>query len=65
MLMSGVPANVGVFFGRVNNRPEGWYWTDAENLTKVTGPFETKAEAVENARQSLGFSNIQHQQSHD
>jgi hypothetical protein len=25
--MASVPPNIGVFFGRVNNRPEGWYWT--------------------------------------
>jgi hypothetical protein len=60
--MASVPANIGVFFGRVNHRPDGWYWTAAENPTKITGPFETKAEAVENARQSVAFS---HQQSHD
>jgi hypothetical protein len=60
--MEGLPANIGVFFGRVDKRSEGWYWTDAESPTKVTGPFETKAQAAENARQSLGLS---HQQSHD
>jgi hypothetical protein len=60
--MKELPANIGVFFGRGDKRPEGWYWTAAESPTKMTGPFETKAQAAENARHSLRFS---HQQSHD
>ena len=59
--MSSLPVNVGVFFGRVNNRLEGWYWAEA-STAKITGPFETKEEAVENALQSLGLS---HRQSHE
>jgi hypothetical protein len=54
--MEELPTNIGVFFGRVDKRSEGWYWTDAESPTKITGPFETKAQAAENARQSLGLS---------
>jgi hypothetical protein len=53
--MAGLSANIGVFFGRVNNRPDGWYWTDT-STTKITGPFETKEQAVEDALQSLRTS---------
>jgi hypothetical protein len=60
--MEELPTNIGVFFGRADKRPEGWYWTNTESPTKITGPFETKAQAVENALQSLALS---HQQSHD
>jgi hypothetical protein len=42
--MSNVPSNVGVFFGR----SEGWYWVEASTNTPK-GPFETKAQAIENA----------------
>jgi hypothetical protein len=54
--MSAVPTNVGVFFGQIDKRAEGWYWTDtrSEKLTgAIRGPFETKEQAVENALQSL------------
>jgi hypothetical protein len=60
--MKELPAKIAVFFGRVDERSEGWYWTDAESPTKVTGPFETRVQAAENARQSLGLS---HQQTDD
>jgi hypothetical protein len=55
-LMSAVPTNVGVFFGQVDKRAEGWYWTDAQSEKlrgAIRGPFETKELAVEDALQSL------------
>jgi hypothetical protein len=54
--MSSVPANVGVFFGHVDKRAEGWYWADAQSEKlrgAIRGPFETKELAVEDALQSL------------
>jgi hypothetical protein len=45
--MSSVPSSVGVFFGRAKGS-EGWYWVDAPTKTPK-GPFETKAQAIENA----------------
>jgi hypothetical protein len=51
-IMSSVPTNVGVFFGQVDKRAEGWYWADAqsEKLKRATrGPFETKELAVKDA----------------
>jgi hypothetical protein len=30
-IMSAVPTNVGVFFGQVDKRAEGWYWTGAQS----------------------------------
>jgi hypothetical protein len=54
--MSAVPTNVGVFFGQVDKRAEGWYWAGAqiEKLRgAIRGPFETKEQAAENALQSL------------
>jgi hypothetical protein len=51
--MSSVPSNFGVFFGKRNRGAEGWYWTDGSINQKrkaaITGPFETKQKAVENA----------------
>jgi hypothetical protein len=38
----------GVFFGRADKRSEGWYWADASTKAP-NGPFETKAQAIENA----------------
>jgi hypothetical protein len=29
-IMSAVPTNVGVFFGQVDKRAEGWYWAGAQ-----------------------------------
>jgi hypothetical protein len=53
--MGSVPSNVGVFFGKANRRTAGWYWTEAAISQKrkalITGPFETKEQAVENAAQ--------------
>jgi hypothetical protein len=54
--MSAVPTNVGVFFGQVDKRAEGWYWADAQSEKlrgAIRGPFETKELAVEDALQSL------------
>ena len=46
--MSSVPLNVGVFFGKTDKQSEGWYWVDV--LTKSPkGPFETKAQAIDDA----------------
>jgi hypothetical protein len=48
--MSAVPTNVGVFFGRVDKRAEGWYWAGAQSEKlrgAIRGPFETKKLAVE------------------
>ena len=50
--MSNVPSNVGVFFGKTDKRSEGWYWVDA-SAKAPKGPFQTKAQAIENAIQSL------------
>ena len=53
--MGSVPSNVGVFFGKANRKAAGWYWTEAAISQKrkalITGPFETKEQAVENAAQ--------------
>jgi hypothetical protein len=55
-IMSAVPTNVGVFFGQVDKRAEGWYWAhpQSEKLRgAIRGPFETKQLAVEDALQSV------------
>jgi hypothetical protein len=55
-IMSAVPTNVGVFFGQVDKRAEGWYWTGAQSeklREAIRGPFETKDLAVEDALRSL------------
>jgi hypothetical protein len=46
--------NDAVFFGKVDSRPSGWYWTaiaDAQipHSGSMVGLFEIKAEAVEDA----------------
>jgi hypothetical protein len=56
--MSNLPVNVAVFFGKVDKRASGWYWTpisDAQipHSGSIVGPFETKAEAVEDANQKM------------
>jgi hypothetical protein len=52
--MSAVPTNVGVFFGQVDKRPKGWYWTDTRSdKSAIRGPFESKEQAIENALQNL------------
>ena len=55
--MSSLPVNVAVFFGKVDKRSSGWYWTsivDTEipHSGSMVGPFETKAEAVEDTNQA-------------
>jgi hypothetical protein len=55
--MSNLPVNVAVFFGKVDKRPSGWYWTPISegqilNSGSLAGPFETKAAAVEDAHQA-------------
>jgi hypothetical protein len=61
--MGGVPAEVGVFFGKPDKASGGWYWTDASTSQKrkaaITGPFETKEKAVGNALQSLAAGKLQ------
>jgi hypothetical protein len=55
-IMSAVPTNVGVFFGQVDKRAEGWYWADAQSEKlrgAIRGPFETKELAAEDALQSV------------
>jgi hypothetical protein len=55
--MSSLPVNVAVFFGKVDKRPSGWYWTPISegqipNSGSIAGPFETKAAAIEDANQA-------------
>ena len=54
--MTAVPTNVGVFFGQVDKRAEGWYWAGAQSEKlrgAIRGPFETKELAIEDALRSL------------
>jgi hypothetical protein len=54
--MTNLPANVAVFFGKVDKRPSGWYWTPVSDALpqsgSIAGPFETKAAAVEDAHEA-------------
>jgi hypothetical protein len=55
--MSILPVNVAVFFGKVDKRPSGWYWTaiseeQIPHSGSIAGPFETKAAAIEDAHQA-------------
>ena len=56
--MTSMQAKFAVFYGKVDQKREpGWYWTGVpepgEHLTgPYTGPFETKAAAVEDAHQA-------------
>jgi hypothetical protein len=55
------PTNVGVFFGHVDKRAEGWYWADAQSEKlrgAIRGPFETKQLAVEDVLQNLARFNF-------
>ena len=50
--------NIAVFFGRVDKRLSGWYWTPtSEKLILksglIAGPFETKAAASEDASTTI------------
>jgi hypothetical protein len=58
--MGNLPANVGVFFGKTDKRSKGWYWIDASNREKsaITGPFETKEQAIENAIRSIAARQV-------
>ena len=62
--MSNLPVNVAVFFGKVDKRPSGWYWTAISNpqipfIWAIAGPFETKAQAIENAVLSVNTAHEQ------
>ena len=56
--MTSVQAKFALVFGKVDERPSGWYWTEApedvDELPKgpFTGPFETQADAIEHAVRS-------------
>jgi hypothetical protein len=55
--MSSLPVNVAVFFGKVDKRPSGWYWTPISeghipDSGSIAGPFVTKAAAIEDAHQA-------------
>jgi hypothetical protein len=54
--MSRLPVNVVVFFGKVDKRPSGWYWTPISETVphsgSIVGPFGTKTDAVEDANQA-------------
>jgi hypothetical protein len=55
-IMSAVPTTIGVFFGQVDKRAEGWYWAhpQSEKLRgAIRGPFETKQLAVADALLSV------------
>jgi hypothetical protein len=61
--MGNLPANTGecgVFFGKTDKRSKGWYWIDASNREKsaITGPFETKEQAIENAIRSIAARQV-------
>ena len=53
-----IRAKVAVFYGKVDQkRDPGWYWTRVPGPGEplkgpYSGPFETKAEAVEDANQA-------------
>jgi hypothetical protein len=56
-MMNNVPVTVAVFFGKVDKRPSGWYWTPISDgqiphSGSIAGPFETKAAAVDDAQQA-------------
>jgi hypothetical protein len=56
--MTSIQSKFAVFYGRVDERASGWYWTEApedvDELPKgpFTGPFETKSDAIEHAIRS-------------
>jgi DNA mismatch repair ATPase MutS len=67
--MGSVPSGVAVFYGQVDKRSKGWYWTDTvkseETKAPITGPFETKEQAVENALQSAAGRQTMNQMLHE
>jgi hypothetical protein len=60
--MSSLPVNVAVFFGKVDKRPSGWYWAPISEAVphsgSIVGPFETKADAVEDANRAAAVSMV-------
>jgi hypothetical protein len=55
--MTDVQGRFAVFFGKVDRRPQGWYWTGTPEVGEdfkgpITGPFESKADAIEHAIRS-------------
>jgi hypothetical protein len=55
--MTGIQPKFAVFYGKVDERPSGWYWAATSEPEKpfiwpIAGPFETKAAAVEDAHQA-------------
>jgi hypothetical protein len=58
--MTGIQTKIAVFYGEVDQkRGPGWYWTAVARPGEppkgsYTGPFETKADAVEHAVRSGG-----------
>lgn len=64
--MSRIPSNLGVFYGQFDKRSKGWYWTDTVKSEKskatITGPFETKEQAVENALQRVAARQTMNQE---
>jgi hypothetical protein len=65
--MTSIQAKFAVFYGTVDERPSGWYWTGApDDLDEppkgpITGPFETKADAMEHAIRRLPATTSQRQ----
>ena len=54
--------NVAVFFGKLDKRRPGWYWTPISETIphsgSMVGPFETKADAVEDANHATVTSTV-------
>jgi hypothetical protein len=55
--MTSIQAKFAVFYGKVDERPAGWYWTGAPAVDEpfqepITGPFESRADAIEHAIRS-------------
>jgi len=59
-LAINIRAKFAVFYGKADQKCDpGWYWTSVPGPGEplkgpYNGPFETKAEAVEDANQALG-----------
>jgi hypothetical protein len=55
--MTDVQGRFAVFFGKVDRRPPGWYWTNApevgEHVGPITGPSETKADTIKHGVAAL------------
>jgi hypothetical protein len=55
--MAVIQAKIAVFYGRVDERPSGWYWSEADDVDEqlkgpITGPFDSEADAIEHAVRS-------------